>query len=67
MGSKDDSYTLHIYKLQLNNDFEFHINKELTNMKFNSLIEIQYFIDEFSHYDSDDFTDFLKNANKELH
>jgi hypothetical protein len=67
LSSNDDSFTLHIYKLQLNDEFEYHIDKQLTIKTFKSKREMQYFIDEFSNYNSDDFIDFLKNINKELH
>lgn len=59
MSSKDDSFTLYIHKLQLQGEFEYHIVKELTTKTFTSLVGMQYFLNTFSTYKADEFSDFI--------
>jgi hypothetical protein len=60
MSSKDDTFTLHIYKLYLQNKkMEYHIEKELTTKTFTTLIEMQNFLKAFSSFNKDDIMDFL--------
>jgi hypothetical protein len=65
MSSKDSTFTLHIYKLRLQNKkFEYHIDKELTTKTFTTLTEMQFFLNTFSIFKEDDFTDFLQKYDK---
>ena len=66
MSSKSDTFTLRIYKLQLENDFEYHIVKELTTKTFTTLVGMQYFLNTFSTYKANNFMDFIRKYDKEL-
>jgi hypothetical protein len=64
LSSKDDTFTLHIYKLQSHSKHEYHIEKELTTKPFSSLVGMQYFLNTFSTYNSEEFMDFLSKYDK---
>jgi hypothetical protein len=67
MSSKDDSFTLHIYKLQSQDENEYHIVKELTTKTFSNLVGMQYFLNTFSTYKAEDFIDFLNEFDTQTH
>lgn len=66
MSSKDDTFTLHIYKIQSQNDSKYHIQKELTVKTFTTIVGMQYFLNTFSTYKDDDFMNFIKKHDKEM-
>jgi len=65
MSSKDDTFTLHIYKLQSRSEFEYHIEKELTTKTFSNLVGLQYFLNRFSNYKASEFMEFIQKCDKE--
>lgn len=60
MSSKDDNFTLRIFKTELQNGSEYHIIKELTSKTFTSLFGMQDFLKTFSTYKANEFMDFIK-------
>jgi hypothetical protein len=60
LSSKDDTFTLHIYMLQSNEDSEYHIVEKLTTKTFTNLVGMQYFLKTFSKYNTDEFMNFVK-------
>lgn len=64
LSSKDDTFTLHIYKLQLKREFEYCIEKKLTSKTYKSLTGMNYFIKTFSHYNEGDFMNFIQQYDK---
>lgn len=64
MSSKDDTFTLHIFQIKLNNDSEYHVSAELTAKSFPTLSHMQYFLNAFSSIKDYEFVDFLQKYNK---
>lgn len=67
MSSKDDTFTLHIYKLNSQKEAEYHIVKELTSKSFTSSVGMQYFLNTFSTYKANDFMNFINRYDKKAH
>ncbi|WHY79041.1 hypothetical protein QNH20_07900 [Neobacillus sp. WH10] len=60
MSGKDDTFTLHIYMLQSQSEFEYHVDRKLTTKTFSSLVGMQYFLNKFSNYKASEFMDFVQ-------
>lgn len=63
MSSKDDTFTLHIYKLQSQNKEKYHIVEKITTKTFTTLMGMQYFLNIFSNYTSEEFMGFINEFN----
>ncbi|WP_312471218.1 hypothetical protein [Neobacillus sp.] len=67
MSAKDDTFTLHIYMLQSQSEFEYHIDKKLTTKTFSSLVGMQYFLNKFSSYKASEFMEFVQKHDTQTH
>ncbi|MBZ5751346.1 hypothetical protein [Metabacillus rhizolycopersici] len=66
MSSKDDTFTLRIYKLQLQDGLGYHIVKKLTTKTFSTLVGMKYFLNTFSHFKANDFINFTRKYDDKI-
>jgi hypothetical protein len=64
MSRKDDTFTLHVFQIKLNQLSEYHVTHELTVKSFPTLSHMQYSLRSFSSIKDYEFMDFLKRHNK---
>jgi hypothetical protein len=64
MSERDDTFTLHIYKLTLLDDNQYGYEKLLTTKSFTTAIAMDSFLQTFSTFQKDDFKDFLRKHDK---
>lgn len=68
LNSKSNELMLQIYRITLNSSFEFHITKILTSKIFNTSREMNLFLEKFSNFKANQFTEFLNyHDNDQLH
>ncbi|MFD1357671.1 hypothetical protein ACFQ4X_07110 [Fictibacillus halophilus] len=61
LSSKDDSFTLHIFKIMLQNE-SYHIENKLLQQTFSTLQNMYVFLESFSTFSSDQFSSFLEQV-----
>jgi hypothetical protein len=64
MSERDDTFTLHIYKLTLLDDNQYGNEKILATKSFTTAVAMDFFLQTFSTFQSDEFKDFLRKHDK---
>lgn len=65
MSSKDDTFTLHVFKLTMGNDSEYQIEKEICSQTYPSYTDMVNFLDSLTTFKTEDFSEFLKRFDQD--
>jgi len=66
MRSNDNDLILDIYEIYLDDESTYHINQHLVNKKFETENDVQTFLNTFSTFKADDFTEFIATHETKL-